>query len=390
MSQSTLTSPAARITFVMASMYSAWGMASPFFPRWLEAEKGLSGVEIGAVLSAAMLARIAAGPSIAAWADGFSDRRTPVRIIALAALAAWALLFFAADGFWPLFVIGYLAQTLGQALGPLIESAALRAGQDGRLPFGVQRAIGSGAFVAGNVGGGAAIAAFGLGATPLWVLAGLSLLALGAWFLLAHDPAPKVDPGFRRRLRAGLRFARTPRMAVLLIGCSCIQAGHAFYYAFSAIVWRGQGVSAGIVGALWGFAVCVEIIFLLMLRRIEQRVSPETLILVGAAGGIVRWSLLALTPPEWALWGLQALHALTFFPAHIGALRIIIRETPVEMSVFMQTIYAALQAGLFMGSATLASGWLYDQFGAGGYWLMSLLAAAGLGFVIRFRTMSVA
>ncbi len=382
---SALLSPAARVTLAMSAMFSAWGMAAPFLPRWLEVERGLSGTEIGAVLSAAMLARIAAGPAIAAWAEGYADRRAPLRYIAIATLILFAGLFYLADGFWAIFAIGFVAQVVGQNLSPTLEGAALRiAGRTG-FPFGVSRAIGSTFFMLGNIGGGAAIAAIGLGlAVPLWTLAGLALTALAACFLLSPDPAPRVNPGFRNRLRRGLAIAAQPRILYLLLACSCIQAGHAFYYAFSAIVWRGQDVSATIVGMLWGFAVLVEIGFLLALRRVEQRVLPEHLIVAAALGGVVRWSALALAPTGWVLWPIQALHVLTFFPAHIGALRVLQRETPDDVSIFMQTLYAALNGGLFMGAATLASGWLYDRAGAGGYWLMTALCAAGFALMLRF------
>src|SRR5690606_33678255 len=62
-----LASRAARVTLVMSCLYTAAGVTLVFLPRWLEVERGLTGAEIGAVLSLAQLARIITGPAIAHW-----------------------------------------------------------------------------------------------------------------------------------------------------------------------------------------------------------------------------------------------------------------------------------------------------------------------------------
>src|SRR5690606_26202923 len=128
-----LASRAARVTLVMSCLYTAAGVILVFLPRWLEAERHLSGAEIGAVLSLAQLARIVTGPMIAHWADGVSDRRTPLRVISICALAAYAAFFFLAAGFWQLLVLGFVALSLTASMTPLIEAATLRATADGKL-----------------------------------------------------------------------------------------------------------------------------------------------------------------------------------------------------------------------------------------------------------------
>jgi PPP family 3-phenylpropionic acid transporter len=77
------------------------------------------------------------------------------------------------------------------------------------------------------------------------------------------------------------------------------------------------------------------------------------------------------------LWPLQALHALSFAAAHVGAMRLLHREAPEHSAAMAQTLYAVLSGGLFMGVSTLLSGYLYDIGGAIGYWAMAAMAAAG-------------
>lgn len=361
----------------MSCLYTAAGVVLVFLPRWLEVERGLSGAEIGAVLSLAQLARIITGSAIAHWADGVADRRLPLRVISLAAIVAYAAFFFVAQGFWQLLIFGFVALSLVSSMTPLIEAATLRATANGRIPYGVARSIGSIAFMIANVLGGVMVAQFGIGAAVVWILGSLLSVIASSWLAIQPDPAPaqiaqpKAGPGRIRTLLSSRRFV------LVLISCGLIQCAHAFYYGFSTITWRGQDISAELVGLLWAFGVAAEVIFLLCLPAIERRVSSEALILIGALGGVIRWIAMGFAPTGWILWPLQAMHALSFAAAHIGAMRLLFRETPESAAATAQTLYAGTSSGVLMGIATLMSGALHDAVGAQGYWAMAAIAFAG-------------
>ncbi|MGH6949239.1 MAG: MFS transporter, partial [Vitreimonas sp.] len=362
-------------TLVMAALFGAAGVTLVFLPRWLEVERGLSGAEIGAVLSLAQFARILTGPTIAYWADGARDRSTPLKLVSIAALAAYAAFFFLADGFWELLAFGFVALSLSQAMTPLVEVAVLRATAQGKISYGVSRGIGSIAFIVANIAGGVLIARFGLGAVVVWIVSALALVVATSWLGLQREAAPAPT----RAQRAGGfgDLLRNRRFLVVIFACGLIQSAHGFYYGFSTLVWRGQGVSAEMVGVLWAFGVAVEVAFLWSLAPIERRLAPEALILIGAAGAVVRWLAMGLAPLGLVLWPLQALHALSFAATHVGAMRLLYRDAPESSAAMAQTLHAALSAGLLMGAATLLSGHLYDVAGAKGYWAMAAMAAAG-------------
>jgi MFS transporter, PPP family, 3-phenylpropionic acid transporter len=373
--QSLLTSRAARVTLVMAALFGAVGVTLVFLPRWLEVERGLSGADIGAVLSLAQFARILTGPVIAYWADGASDRSTPLKLVSVATIAAYAGFFFLADGFWALLAVGFVALSLSQAMTPLVEVAVLRATAQGRISYGVSRGVGSIAFIIANIAGGLLIARFGLGAVVVWILSALSLVAAASWLGLPREPAV----AHTRAARAGGLGAllRNRRFLVLIGACGLIQSAHGFYYGFSTLVWRGQGVPPEMVGVMWAFGVAVEVAFLWSLAPIEKRLAPEALILIGAVGSVARWLAMGFAPLGLALWPLQALHALSFAATHVGAMRLLYRDTPESSAAMAQTLYSALSAGLLMGASTLLAGHLYDVVGARGYWAMAAIAAAG-------------
>jgi PPP family 3-phenylpropionic acid transporter len=292
-----------------------------------------------------------------------------------AAVLAYAVFFFLARDFWSLLATGFVALSLTQAATPLIEAAALRATAEGKISYGIARGIGSVTFIIANIAGGVLIARFGLGAVVAWTLTLLSLAALSAWGVLKPDP-PRA-PTAAARLAALRLLLRSRRFLILVFACGLIQSGHAFYYSFSVIVWRGQEIPADVVGVLWAFGVVIEVALLWSLTAIERRITPEALILIGAGGGFLRWLALGFAPTGFVLWPLQALHALSFAAAHVGAMRLLYREAPESGAAMAQNIYAALSSGMLMGAATLLSGVLYDAVGARGYWAMAALALSG-------------
>ncbi|HVZ99107.1 MAG TPA: MFS transporter [Caulobacterales bacterium] len=374
-----LTSRVVRVTAVMCALFAAYGLVLPYLGRWLENERHLNGAEIGAVLSLSQLTRIVVGPLIAFWADGAADRRTPIRVLAAAAVVLFAAFFFLARDFPMLLALGFLALTCSQGLSPFVEGAVLRASEEGKVSYGLARGVGSAAFIIANILGGLAIARFGIGALVVWVMSAYALIAFTSWAGLKPEAAPPEARASspRQRLSGAFALMRTRRFIILITACGLIQAAHGFYYGFSTILWRGQGVPADTIGLLWGFGTGVEVVFLWSLPLIERRMAPEALILLGAGGACTRWILMGLAPSGLALWPVQALHALSFASTHVGAMRLLYRETPAAAAGLAQTLYAALSSGLFMGLATLASGVLYDAIGVRGYWAMALVALCG-------------
>lgn len=362
---------------VMSALFGTTSVILVFLPRWLEVERGLSGAEIGAIISLAQFARIITGPLIAYRADRSADRAAPLKFVALAAVFAYAAFFLIADGFWQLLALGFVALSLTQSMTPLIEAATLRATARGKISYGFARGIGSVAFIAANILGGFVVSPdrFGIGAVVVWVLCGLSLTVATAGLGLHRDPPPPQTTTSRTGGAAAL--LRNRSFLILIIACGLIQAAHGFYYSFSTIVWRGQGISSEMVGLLWAFGVACEVAFLWSLPFIERRTTPEGLILLGAGAAVARWFVMGFAPLGLALWPLQAMHALTFAAAHVGAMRLLHRDAPESSAAMAQTLYAVMSGGLLMGASTLLSGHLYDIGGAIGYWAMAAMAAAG-------------
>lgn len=92
-----------------------------------------------------------------------------------------------------------------------------------------------------------------------------------------------------------------------------------------------------------------------------------------------------MAPPLWMLWPLQGLHALTFAATFLAGIQIVERLAPRDSQTAGQMLSSVLSAGVLIGLATAASGTLYDRYGAGGYWAMAAMAAAGLLAALPLR-----
>ena len=69
-----------RLGLFYSAIFVGLGASAPYIPVWF-ARHGLSGAEIGLILSAPMMARMITAPAIGVWADSYALRRTPLMIM---------------------------------------------------------------------------------------------------------------------------------------------------------------------------------------------------------------------------------------------------------------------------------------------------------------------
>ena len=381
-----------RLSLQYILLFAASGVGLPFAGLWLRAQ-GLSGAEIGTLLAAPMLARIVTGPMLAVWADGFATRRTPIAILGLvAAMGYGAAGLVEGYGWWAL--CWFVAASAAAGIVPLADVLTLRIARRAGFAFAVPRGCGSAAFVVASVAMGLLLDRAPVDAIIVWLfVAGLGIAAVGFWVLPPEPVSDGARQAGRDRFRGMGRLAADPAFLTAIFAIGAVQAAHAFYYGFSAIAWKTQGIGEGMTGLLWAFGVVVEIAFMWMVEPWRRRVGigPWTLLGIGAVASVVRWSLMAAAPPLWALWPLQTLHALSFAAAFLAGLQIVERLSPSDSHTAAQTLSSVLSAGVMIGLATAISGPLYDAYGTGGYLAMAGLALIGgvaAGFAARAQARS--
>ena len=370
-------STALRLGLVYVALYVGNGASTPFIPVWLSA-KGLTGAQVGLVLSLPMLLQILTSPILALWADRFHLRRTPIAWLAAGTCAVY-LAFAGLDGLPALAIAWLLAASLYMALPPLIDVIALSRAQAEGFNYGLPRGLGSAAYIGAAIATGALVTAVSVDVALAWMILAAGLTALCARFLLPPDPAPGRGASRDGGGLAGLKaLVRDPVFLLAVGSAGLIQSAHAFYYAFSALTWKAQGLPESLTGLLWGLGVGVEVVFLWFGSRLQGRLGPRNLLVIGGVAGVLRWTLMAAAPPLWALVPLQALHALTYTAVFLASIQLASRLSGPQTASAAQLLNAALQGGVLSGLATLASGPLFDSVGSGGYLAMSGMAAIGL------------
>ena len=365
-----------RLALFYAALFVSIGIQLPFFPLWLEA-KGLDAGMIGFVLAAPMVVRLFSIPVLTRLADHHQAVRGAIFIASVLAAAGTIALGFTEGGL-AILIVFTLASVPFTPVMPLAEAYALRGlAQVGRA-YGPVRLWGSAAFIGGSLGAGWIIDSLAPG-NLIWLIAGAmvasAVAAAGLVPLPAHTPVMDApEPSYQG-------FLRTPGFAMVAAAAGLIQASHAVYYGFSSLDWKAAGLDGTAVGILWAIGVAAEITLFAFSGRLPLWLRPPALLLAGALGASLRWTIMALDPPTAALPFLQCLHGLSFGATHLGAIGFVARAAPAGRAATAQGSLAVVLGGTMAVSMSL-SGVLYENFGGQAYAGMALLAAAGAGCAI--------
>ncbi len=242
-----------------------------------------------------------------------------------------------------------------------------------RRSYGPVRLWGSVAFIAANLTGGLLLNVLAPG-NLIWVIfVGNCMLLLATLFLApqTRDPAPApAAPGQRHS------HLRQPAFLAIAAAGSLIQASHATYYGFATLDWTAKGFDGLTIGVLWALGVVAEIVLFAFAPRLPKSLGPMTLILIGAAGGIVRWIATAIDPPTALLFPLQFLHALSFGATHLGTMMYLSQNAPEGGRAAAQGDIATANS-ITMAAASALAGVLYGASSGQAYAAMAALAAAG-------------
>jgi PPP family 3-phenylpropionic acid transporter len=365
-----------------AALYAAFGVASPFWPKFFET-RALTSQQIGLILAAAMLMRLVAGPLVGMLADLLGSLRLVLATCAaLAAGTAAALLW--ADTFWLLLLI---ALVQAAALAPTTSVAdalsvsAAKPQLAGRpFEYGWIRGSASAAFVLGTLAIGQLISRTDL--TPIiWMNVALLVAAAGATALVSsvttqsarHTGASSVAIEVHGLLRIS-------RFRILILVSALVYGSHAMHDAFAVIRWSAAGIDTSVISVLWSEAVAAEVIvFFLIGPALLDRFGARGAAALAAAAGIIRWSIAGVTTSVLMLSILQPLHGLTFALLHLACMRMMGALVPARLAATAQAFYA-FGSGFVTAALTLLSGILYARYGGAAFFPMSVLCGVALPF----------
>jgi PPP family 3-phenylpropionic acid transporter len=372
-----MTTPALpRFLALYTALFAAFGVASPFFGAFLGG-RGLGPEAIGLVLAAGTATRLAAGPVGGRLADWLRAPRL-VLVAYTAGAACVAFWYLPAEGMWLLLAVSVAHAALLAPITPIADALTLEAATaSGSFHYGWVRAAGSAAFILGTVASGQAVAVFGLAAI-IW-LNGALLGAAAGFAFRVPDLLRSARPILRDGVSGAGSLLRLAPFRRMMIVAALIQGSHALHDGFVVLHWRSMGIGDGTISVLWSESVAAEVVvFLFLGRPMLDRLGPAGASILAAAGGIVRWGVLAETTGAWASALVEPLHGLTFALQHLACMRLIAAVVPPRLAATAQAFYGTVAVGVASALLTLGSGPLYARFHAEAFWAMAGLCVAAV------------
>ncbi|MEX1036065.1 MAG: MFS transporter [Sneathiella sp.] len=373
---------ALRLAPFYVALFLIVGFQLPFWPVWLSF-KGLTAEEIGMVLSAPIWAKILFTPMIAALADYSGRRRAPLVIMSAICLGLFQIYFFA-DGFWQILILAVSIGIFYSSFTALGDNLVLTLSRTQKIDYPRIRLWGSVSFIVAAFWGGQLLSGRSADFIPLMLSAAFLFLFLCCLIL------PEIRITRSEQGRKGLRrLLKSFDFMAFLITAGLIQGSHAILYSSGTLQWQKQGIGDTTIGFLWAEGVVVEIILFAVARHIFKSFTPLQLLLMGGVAGLIRWTVMGFAPDLPVLVVIQTLHGVTFAATHLGAMRFIVEKLPVEISARAQGLYSAISLGLVMGGGLFVSGYLYEAFASGAYFVMAGFCAAALLMSLYLRRLPV-
>jgi MFS transporter, PPP family, 3-phenylpropionic acid transporter len=356
------------------ALYMMTGAHLPFWPIWL-AEWGLAPAEVGLYTALGVAVRVVAGLALPAVADRLDARRDTVVALALAG----AVLFVAHLGVATRPLLLLLTLGTGAAMAgimPIGEALGVAAARSYAFAYAQARAMGSAGFLGASLAVGALIPLFGIDLALWWIVGCLVALALLA---RGHPGGGRVKGQQPPSLREIGGLLVDPLFALFVVTVAFAQSSHAVLYALGSVHWRELGLGEGRIGALWAVGVAVEIVVLFTVgTAVVQRLGPVRSIGLAGGAGVVRWGSMMADPTGALLWPLQALHAVTFGIAHLGAIAFISQAVPPRVGAAAQGAMGSMAVGLLMALAMAGAAALYPAAGGLTYGIAAGLSALAL------------
>ena len=346
-----------RVGCAYLALLSVSGFNQPFFPIWLEV-RGLSEWQISLVMSAPLLLRLFVTPAIGSFADRSGRRNTVIRILSVLVLAT-ALILSTATSFWPIIVLFSITLVMYQAIGPIVDAAAVSLVRQGRATnFGRMRLWGSLGYASAALLGGQILAFGGSDAVYMAFCAAI-LATVVAVFALPEaqlQPLPEKEKD--------VRLTRQPLLVTVFVVTALVLSSQTAFNIFGSIYLKSIGYSDRAIGLMWALATSSEIVMFWAGPRVSTVLGPFGLLSLAAGASVVRWSLMAFAPSLPMLVLLQMSHAATFSGSHLGLQKFMQFNVHDRRGATAQSAFVTL-LGLITAGATLAVGPLYHRLGSG-------------------------
>lgn len=355
--------------------YAFVGMFAPYWSLYLK-YLHFDAVEIAVLMSIQPVMRMIA-PSLWGWLADRTDKRLLVVQIAATLSALSYLGVFATTGFWGMFLVLGLMGFFWSASMPLVEATTLTYLGRHSARYGRIRSWGSIGFIVSVLGLGYAFDHVAIS----WLLwAGLAC-ELG--ILVFSRQIPHVEVlAHHTDLQPIWRIALRPQVLALFGACFLMALAHGPYYTFYSIYLVEHGYAKSAVGGLWALGVICEIAVFFLMPWLVRRFGYTRILLISFGAAVARFMLIG--------WGVgfltllfiaQVLHAATFGAYHAASMGLVHEFFRGRHQSRGQALFGSLTYGAGGMLGGLASGPVWQHYGASVLYTCSA-AAALLGLLL--------
>lgn len=358
--------------------FGSLGALVPYWGLYLQ-DRGYSAQAIGQLVAVLMGTKIVA-PNIWGWLADHLGARMPIVRLASALSALSFLAIFTTDGFLEMALVMVVFSFFWNASLPQMEAVTFSHLRERVSRYASIRLWGSIGFILSVSLLGFALQRLDTGVVPLVVLA----LYSGIW--LSSVMIPEGPPRQSTQESPSILWlVRHREIQAFLASGLLMQLSHGAYYAFYSIYLKEAGYGSLGVGALWAWAVVVEVLVFLGMHRLLESYGARPVLLVSCALAVLRWVLIGAFVDQIAVQVFaQALHAATFGAFHAAAIHLAYHYFPGRTQGRGQALYNSLSFGVGGAVGALVSGQLWHAAGPGATFAVSA-ASAVLGWLLVWR-----
>lgn len=336
--------------------FFSFGSLFPLLSVYLKDEVGLSGTEIGMIMSISPIVMIFIQPIWGMISD-YTRKPVQVLIVSLLGTAFFGFMYSFVHSYAWLLVIAALLAVMQSGIVPLSDSITLHCAQKANERYGSIRLWGSLGFAAAVPVAGQVAEWFDLRFIFYIFVALLIISSVLAWKLPREQSSAKVN------IREGMKeLIHIPRFLLFLLTTFLVFGPiYANCFYFGILIADLGGTLAG-VGLAFLLAAGSEAPFMKFADGFVQKFGMMNVLLVATALSCARWLFYFFEPP------LVIVYATTFVQgASVGlsipaALQYVCDITPAHVRTTAVSLYATVGNGLGSWFCTFVGGYILERW----------------------------
>jgi MFS transporter, PPP family, 3-phenylpropionic acid transporter len=362
--------------------YAFVGLFAPYWSLYLKSIR-FDAIEIAILVAVQPVMRMMA-PTLWGWLADRTGKRLLVVQIAATLSALSYLGVFVTTSFWGMFLVLALMGFFWSASMPLVEATTLTYLGKHSARYGRIRSWGSVGFIASVVGLGYAFDYIAI----YWLLWAGVVCELGI-LIFARQIPPVEVLAHHTDHQPVKQIVFQPRVLALFGACFLMSLAHGPYYTFYSIYLVEHGYAKSAVGGLWALGVICEIGVFFLMPWLVRRFGFTRILLVSFSSAVLRFMLIG--------WGVdilsllliaQVLHAATFGAYHAASMGLVHEFFQGRHQSKGQALFGSLTYGAGGMLGGLASGPIWQHYGASVLYSCSA-GAALLGLLLTWWKLGV-